>query len=204
MKAAVTTGEKGKIIVKDIPKPQVQPGSLLLKTKCCSICGTDLEYVDDYSICLDDLVGKNHEIPKEVIHNELFFKKTSRWKHECEYRMVRPLEGHPYYQPPQTNYIYTYTDPQKYLFPFDWSIVSSIILGTNMSTKNKRQIVQCCKEHNIHLSQAHIVRDLKDRFGKPSTIITFGINEFMNEEKFLQAKPQLFCTDVAKLNHKYS
>ncbi len=46
MRAAVTTGEKRGIIVKDIPKPQVQPGTLLLKTKCCSICGTDLEYVD--------------------------------------------------------------------------------------------------------------------------------------------------------------
>ncbi len=136
-----------------------------------------VEYVDDYSICLDDLVDKNHEIPIEVIHNELFFKKTSRWKHECEYRMVRSLEGHPDYQPPKTNYIYT--DTKKYLFPFDWSIVSSIILGANMSTENKRQIVQYCKEHKIHCSQAYIIRDHEDRFGRPSTIITFGINEFM-------------------------
>ena len=46
MKAAVTTGEKGKIIAKDVPKPRVQPGTLLLKTRCCSICGSDLEYLD--------------------------------------------------------------------------------------------------------------------------------------------------------------
>jgi len=46
MKAAVTTGEKRKIIVKDIPKPQVKPGTLLLKTRYCSICGSDLEYLD--------------------------------------------------------------------------------------------------------------------------------------------------------------
>ena len=46
MKAVVTTGEKRGIIVKDIPKPQVQPGTLLLKTKYCSICGSDLEYLD--------------------------------------------------------------------------------------------------------------------------------------------------------------
>jgi (R,R)-butanediol dehydrogenase/meso-butanediol dehydrogenase/diacetyl reductase len=45
MKAAVTTGEKREIIVNDIPKPQVQPGTLLLKTKYCSICGSDLEYL---------------------------------------------------------------------------------------------------------------------------------------------------------------
>jgi len=47
MKAAVTTGAKRKVVVKDIPKPQVQPGTLLLKTKYCSICGTDLEYLDN-------------------------------------------------------------------------------------------------------------------------------------------------------------
>ena len=46
VKAAVTTGGKREIIIKDVPKPQVQPGTLLLKTKCNSICGTDLEYVD--------------------------------------------------------------------------------------------------------------------------------------------------------------
>ena len=46
MKAAVTTGGKREIIVKDIPKPQIQPGTLLLKTRYCAICGTDLEYVN--------------------------------------------------------------------------------------------------------------------------------------------------------------
>jgi (R,R)-butanediol dehydrogenase/meso-butanediol dehydrogenase/diacetyl reductase len=47
MKAAVTTGRKREIIVEDISLPQVQPGTLLLKTKYCSICGTDLEYLDN-------------------------------------------------------------------------------------------------------------------------------------------------------------
>ena len=160
-----------------------------------------VEYVDDYSICLDDLVDKNHEIRIEVIHNELFFKKTSRWEHECEYRMVRSLEGHPDYQPPKTKYTYTCTDTKKYLFPFDWDCVSSIILGANMSIENKKIIMKCCEDHNIPLFQAHIIRDHKDRFGKPSTILTLGINEFMNEDKILLAKPQLFCTDTVSLGH---
>ncbi len=46
MKAAVTTGVKREIVIEDIPVPKVTPGSLLLKTKYCSICGTDLEYLD--------------------------------------------------------------------------------------------------------------------------------------------------------------
>ena len=46
MKAAVTTGRKREIVVEEVPIPPVQPGTLLLKTKYCSICGSDLEYLD--------------------------------------------------------------------------------------------------------------------------------------------------------------
>ena len=46
MKAAVTTGAKRKVVYKEVPTPSVQSGQLLLKTKYCSICGTDLEYLD--------------------------------------------------------------------------------------------------------------------------------------------------------------
>jgi threonine dehydrogenase-like Zn-dependent dehydrogenase len=47
MKAAVTTGVKREIVIEEIPKPSVKPGKLLLKIKYCSICGTDLEYLDN-------------------------------------------------------------------------------------------------------------------------------------------------------------
>ena len=46
MKAAVVTGRK-KFEIRELPKPKVMPGTLLLKIKCCAICGTDLEYVDN-------------------------------------------------------------------------------------------------------------------------------------------------------------
>ena len=72
MKAVVTTGEKRKVVIKDIPKPQVQPGTLLLKTRCCSICGTDLEYLDGslaYRIGGDLRAGAilGHEFCAEVV-----------------------------------------------------------------------------------------------------------------------------------------
>ncbi len=44
MKAAVVKG-KGLITCEEVPTPSVQPGTLLLKMRYCSICGTDLEYV---------------------------------------------------------------------------------------------------------------------------------------------------------------
>ena len=47
MKAAVSTGVKREIVIKEIPKPSVKPGMLLMKVKCCSICGTDLEFLDN-------------------------------------------------------------------------------------------------------------------------------------------------------------
>ena len=47
MKAAVTTGERRKLVVEEVPTPVVEPGKLLLKVNCCSICGTDLEYLDN-------------------------------------------------------------------------------------------------------------------------------------------------------------
>ncbi len=47
MKAAVTTGVKREIVVEEVPTPKVSPGKILLKTLYCSICGTDLEYLDN-------------------------------------------------------------------------------------------------------------------------------------------------------------
>jgi len=46
MKAVVVQEDKRSIRVQEVPMPTVQPGTLLLKTIYCSICGTDLEYLD--------------------------------------------------------------------------------------------------------------------------------------------------------------
>lgn len=64
MKAAVTTGEKRKLVIEDIPKPRALPGTLLLKMKCVSICGTDLEYLDGH---FDYLKGEGGKIPVGAI-----------------------------------------------------------------------------------------------------------------------------------------
>lgn len=159
-----------------------------------------VEYVDDYAINLEDLVNENNEIPLEVVHKELFYKKTSRWQHEHEYRMVRPLTDSPDYKPPKTTY--SYTDVITYLFPFDWGCISSFVLGANMSTENKRQIAQICEEHNIPLLQAFIVRDHKDMLHKPSTVLILPLSASENKEVLLQAKPQLFCTDTVRLGNQ--
>lgn len=47
MKACTATGEKRKLVCKEIQEPTLEPGMLLLKTKYACICGSDLEYLDD-------------------------------------------------------------------------------------------------------------------------------------------------------------
>lgn len=46
MKAAVVQKDGRSIKVQEVSDPEVKPGELLLKTIYCSICGTDLEYLD--------------------------------------------------------------------------------------------------------------------------------------------------------------
>ena len=159
-----------------------------------------VNYVEDYAVNLDDLVTTNHEILLEVLHKELFFKKTSRWKHEHEYRMVRPLSDSPAYKPPKTKY--PYADVSVYLFPFDWKCVLSVILGANMPTENKRLIAECCDKHDIPLSQALIIRDHKDWFGRSSTVYIVSLDRDADKDRVLQAKPRLFCTDTISLGNR--
>ena len=159
-----------------------------------------VNYVEDYAVNLEDLVNTNNEIPLEVLYRELFFKKTSRWEHEYEYRMVRSLSDSPDYKPPETKY--PYTDVSVYLFPFDWKCVSSVILGANMPTENKRLIAECCDKHDIPLFQAHIIRDHKDWLGRPSTVYIMSLDQYEAKDGVLQAKPRSFCTDTIKLGNQ--
>jgi len=40
---AVSIAGKGKVQIEDIPKPEVRPGTLLIKVNYCSLCGSDIE-----------------------------------------------------------------------------------------------------------------------------------------------------------------
>ena len=41
MKAAVLE-ELNKIVIKDIPKPVIEKGGMLVKVKACAVCGSDI------------------------------------------------------------------------------------------------------------------------------------------------------------------
>ena len=68
MKAAVVKGRR-LIAYEEVPAPTVQPGTLRLKTRYCSICGSDLEYIDnqkpDDPVRAGAILG--HEFAAEVV-----------------------------------------------------------------------------------------------------------------------------------------
>ena len=67
MKAVVTTGEKMKVVVKEVPDLQIQPGTLRVKVKYAAICGSDLEYLDRKGQTLKANVIRGHEFSGEVM-----------------------------------------------------------------------------------------------------------------------------------------
>jgi len=159
-----------------------------------------VEYVEDYSISLENHVDSNKEIPTAVLHKELFFKKTYRWEYEHEYRMVRPLSDSPDYVSPKSNFAHIDTD--IYLFPYDWECISSVIFGANMSPDNKQVIARHCEKYGTPVHQAHIIRDVKDWFGKPSTIYISSLDQYKSREIILQSDPQFFCSDTISMGNQ--
>lgn len=159
-----------------------------------------VEYVDNYCINLDEIADCNGHISVASIHDELFYKKTSRWEQENEYRMVRPLTDCPDYVIPTNRHVFT--DVRIYLFPFDIECISSIVLGANMSVENKEIISQFCENHGIPYSQVFLLRDCKDRFNKPTALLILPVASFRDKHNILSTKPQLFCSDTINLGNQ--
>ena len=67
MKACVATGERRKMEYRDVPMPTVEPDSLLLKTRCSLICGSDLEYLDSIHGDIEPGLIRGHEFVAEVV-----------------------------------------------------------------------------------------------------------------------------------------
>jgi L-iditol 2-dehydrogenase len=64
MKAAVITGRR-RFEIRELPAPETQPGTLLIKVKRCAICGTDLEYADHPA--WDAVNSENQVRPPEAV-----------------------------------------------------------------------------------------------------------------------------------------
>ncbi len=64
---ALVLEEIGKLVLKSVQKPQVVPGSLLVKVKSCAICGSDLRIIDGGNTRVTPPTILGHEASGEVI-----------------------------------------------------------------------------------------------------------------------------------------
>jgi hypothetical protein len=71
-----------------------------------------------------------------------------------------------------------------------------------MSVENKILISDLCKKHNIHLFQAHIIRDIFDSFELPSFIYLSALDDSEKLNMVLKTLPQVFCTDTYRLSNQ--
>jgi len=66
MKAAIYQ-EIGKMTVEDIVKPQIQPGTVIIKVKACAICGGDLRTFRHGHAAIKPPIVLGHEIAGEIV-----------------------------------------------------------------------------------------------------------------------------------------
>jgi hypothetical protein len=138
----------------------------------------EVDYVDQYGVNIDDLVDEHGDIPFDSYNKQVFFTKTSRWRHEKEYRMVRPLRDHPTWKPKCDR---THRDRKScYRFEFPLGCIQSVTFGACMAVENKRRIVEVCKGAGIDFLQAIIVKDQEDRQGLLTCVKLVPATSFPN------------------------
>lgn len=154
----------------------------------------EVKYVDEYAVDIDEIV-KDGFIPFESFNERAFFTKTSRWKDEVEYRMIRKLSDHPEWQELSNR---PHRDRKKfYLFDFSLDCIYSVTFGASMSPENKKIIIDACKGTGIKFFQAIIIRDQKDKWGRPANVDLIQADSFPNLLEMID-----FCGEQKNIGEK--
>ncbi len=181
-----SNGHKGAVLVL---KPDFYKHSCMLSPAGESYKLEKVTYEDEYSFKLDDVAPDDYD--------KFFFKKTSRWKDEQEWRMARPICERDDFD---------IKDPQKiYLFDFSLDCIEAIIFGAMMPVKNKIFIKDCCKNQKISFWQSVIIRNEKDRYGRPGKVILLPEDELKNKSPIFQlelSEPMACIMDKEQIQYK--
>ena len=153
-----------------------------------------VRYVKDYHINIDKLERGKKSVPFYLIRDAIFLRKTHHWKHEREYRIVRPLSDCDDFRPPKQRT--PYRDIKIYLFPITPKCISSVIFGVNTSRDIKHKIISSSKDSNISFLQTIILKDHQNE------IKFLPIDSFGSVEQFLSMLPQLFTADSIEAKYK--
>lgn len=149
-----------------------------------------VEYVDDYVIDPDNLYD-GETLNYEALIKSVFLRKTKRWGHEREFRIVRPLTDCAQYKS-TAGYKTSYRDNGVYLFDLDPECIASIIFGIHMSSKDKRYVYDRVSGTGINLFQACLLPSLKDDTGHQGQLILIPLNQFGDPKVVLDSSPQAF------------
>ena len=123
-----------------------------------------VKYAEPYDMDVKGLVKERGEIPSDVC-DTLLFRKSSRWEHEREYRMVRPLAECAERRPPDKPHSECIC-----LFDFALECIASVRFGACMTAANKGRIMAACKCLDIEFLQSRITTDWSDRWGRPGSV----------------------------------
>ncbi len=171
-----SNGHKGAVLVL---KPDFYKNPCMLSPAGESYKLEKVTYEDEYSFKLDDVApDENDEIRLEQMYDKVFFKKSSWWKDEREWRMVRPLHEIDDFD---------IKEPQKiYLFDFSLDCIEAIIFGAMMSVKNKIFIKDCCKNHKLSFWQSVIIRNENDRGDRTGKVYLLSEDELKTKSPIFQ------------------
>lgn len=149
-----------------------------------------VDYVDDYAIDPDDLYD-GERLSHEALIRSVFLRKTKRWEHEREFRVVRPLTDCPAYTS-TVGYKTSYRDNGLYLFDLDTACIASVIFGTHMSADAKRYVYNQVNGTGVNLFQACLCPSLKDDMGHQGRLVLVHLDQFGAPNIVLDSSPQMF------------
>jgi hypothetical protein len=152
-----------------------------------------VKYVKEYFLDIEKLSDDSGNLHLSKLQDEVFYKKAYRWKHEKEYRVVRPFSDMPSYNP-LTNH--PHRDSEIHLFDFSLECIKSVVFGACTSSENKRLIAQECDKYNIDLYQSFVLRNQHDGLESFGDIIIANIKNISHLDDFFNMKPYYFIRDA--------
>ena len=142
-----------------------------------------VKYVKDYKINMDKYIIGDSDIKVDEFVKLITSLKTTHWKYENEYRVIRKLNECSSYistNSDSTNIYEKYLfDKNVYLFDFDFDCIEGIYFGANCSSNTKKMIINACKNFDIKFFQEILYKENGVKIGY-SPINKLGTEEYLN------------------------
>jgi hypothetical protein len=146
-----------------------------------------VRYVRNYRFRVERMMSAGIDVGYEELTEKLTMLKSSIWKREQEFRVIRHLSECAEYVPPEENK--AHLDRKKYLFPFSLDCLGSVTFGAGTEPATKKRIIAACRGSTIKFFQMLIVQS---RGIQMRPVPVASDKDF---EDIVRMRPQLFVTD---------